>query len=183
MTQLQMKSGEYVWPYEPWLFTPRIDDIAWHLSGIYRFTGLTRLTVAQHSCLVADNVPEKDRLWALLHDAPEAYVGDMASPLKHANTPHAKARRDDEQRLMERICDTFGLSQSEPKSVRQADARMAVTERRDLLPDDPHWRERPGWAVLADVEPYEFRIVEWGPTAACYRFLTRYAELAQAVAA
>lgn len=183
MTQLQMKSGEYVWPYEPWLFTPRIDDIAWHLAGIYRFTGLTRYTVAQHSCLVADNVPARDRLWALLHDAPEAYVGDMASPLKHANNAQAQERREAEERLMDRICDTFGLARSEPKSVRLADARMAVTERRDLLPDDPDWRERPGWVALADVEPYEFRVVEWGPSAARYHFLSRFAQLAQAVAA
>lgn len=183
MTQVPMHSGEYVWPCEPDLWTPRIDDIAWHLSGIYRFNGLTRLTVAQHSWIVSENVPDKDKLWAILHDSPEAYWGDMAAPLKHSNTLWARQRRQAEERLMDRICDTFHLPREEPKSVRAADRRAVVTERRDLLPYDPQWATRPGWQGYADVEPFPERIETWSPELARTMFVARFAVLAQAGAA
>lgn len=58
-------------------------DIAHALARITRFTGHGDrcFTVAQHSVMVHDlaRVP-----WALLHDAAEAYIGDVSSPLKMA---------------------------------------------------------------------------------------------------
>jgi hypothetical protein len=183
VTEIQMASGVYVRPYEPWTFTPRIEDVARHLAGIYRFGGLTRLTVAQHSVHVADLVPPADRLWALLHDAPEAYVGDMAAPLKHANSVYAAERREIEEQLMRRICETFGLPLEEPASVRRADAQIAVTERRDLLPPDPRWRLREGWAVYADIVPLSLQLEEWSPQRAEDEFLARFENLTGRVAA
>lgn len=69
-----------------------IHDIAWSLSRQSRFNGHTSgsisYSVAQHSCWVATRVlhETKDRhaaLYALLHDAHEAYIGDIVSPLKN----------------------------------------------------------------------------------------------------
>jgi hypothetical protein len=59
-----------------------IEDIAHALSNVCRFTGHTKrfYSVAEHSCLVSalcDN-----RLEGLLHDASEAYMSDLSSPLK-----------------------------------------------------------------------------------------------------
>jgi uncharacterized protein len=63
-------------------------DIARHLSKINRFTGASTLpfSVAQHSCLVANillrlNTPQL-ALWGLLHDAHEAYTGDITGPAR-----------------------------------------------------------------------------------------------------
>lgn len=61
-----------------------IRDIARHLSIINRFSGATKApySVAQHSLYVSMLVPEAWQLHALLHDAHEAYLGDINTPLK-----------------------------------------------------------------------------------------------------
>jgi hypothetical protein len=66
----------------------RIDlrDVAHALARIGRFTGHGDqiFTDAQHSVLVCDLAPAHLKRWALLHDAEEAYVGDVSSPMKEA---------------------------------------------------------------------------------------------------
>lgn len=61
-------------------------DMAHALSQICRFTGHCPgfYTVAHHSLLVARLVEPGLQLEALMHDAHEAYVGDMSTPLKEA---------------------------------------------------------------------------------------------------
>jgi uncharacterized protein len=61
-----------------------ITDIASALSKLCRFGGNTTefYSVAQHSVLVALIAPENCKLEALMHDATEAYLGDVISPLK-----------------------------------------------------------------------------------------------------
>ncbi|RYF85792.1 MAG: hypothetical protein EOO03_12755, partial [Chitinophagaceae bacterium] len=62
-----------------------INDIATALSRIPRFGGHTCAfySVAQHSVLVAALAPDYLKKEALLHDAAEAYLGDVIKPLKH----------------------------------------------------------------------------------------------------
>lgn len=64
-----------------------IEDIARHLSIINRFTGAIRFpySVAQHSLYVSMLLPESDQIHGLLHDAHEAYIGDISTPLKHSS--------------------------------------------------------------------------------------------------
>jgi len=59
-------------------------DIAHGLARIQRFHGQTYLpcSVARHSLVVASIVPDEYKLEALLHDAHEAYVGDVVMPVK-----------------------------------------------------------------------------------------------------
>lgn len=61
-----------------------ISDIAKSLSKICRFGGHTNIfySVAQHSCLVASLITEPLMMEGLLHDASEAYLGDVIKPLK-----------------------------------------------------------------------------------------------------
>lgn len=66
-----------------------LDDIAWHLAHINRFTGAGKyiLSVAQHSSWMHDRFMEEGNerlaLLALLHDAHETYTGDISSPFKN----------------------------------------------------------------------------------------------------
>lgn len=61
-----------------------INDIAHHLAMICRFGGATDefYSVAQHSVIVSRYVEKEYQFAALLHDASEAYLGDMVEPLK-----------------------------------------------------------------------------------------------------
>ncbi len=63
-----------------------IRDIAHSLSHLCRFCGHTNIfySVAQHCLLVSEKIPggPEVKLAALLHDASEAYVGDLPGPLK-----------------------------------------------------------------------------------------------------
>jgi len=93
-----------------------IRDIAHALSNQCRFTGhVSRFySVAQHSILVSDLVAlsggsfEQQR-HALMHDASEAYLSDVAAPFKK----EIPGYHDAEELIEKRICDKFNLA---PKS-------------------------------------------------------------------
>lgn len=108
-----------------------VEDIAHALSQIIRFTGHARApyTVAQHSLLVAELVPPQHRLWALLHDASEAYLGDVASPLKSL-LPQYQELEEGFQRI---IAGRFDLPWPMPREVKDADRAALMMEKRDLL--------------------------------------------------
>ncbi len=114
-------------------------DIAAGLSRICRWSGQTSefYSVAEHSVRVAQLVPPEHRLQALLHDAPEAYIGDMARPLKDL-CPDFRAV---EAKLWEAIAEKFGVAVELSEEVKAADDVMLVTERRDLMPNADDW----GW--------------------------------------
>lgn len=82
---IQTKSGRKFWLDKPDYDSIDIEDIAHALSNICRFTGHTSrlFSVAEHSIGVSFLLPDKLKLAGLLHDAAEAYIGDINTPLKH----------------------------------------------------------------------------------------------------
>lgn len=169
-------SGVKFWPADPLPEEVRIEDIAHALSRQCRFAGHVRefYSVAQHSVLVADNVPPADKLAGLLHDAAEAYVVDIQSPVKW--TLREFADRDDavnyydwlEARVFETIARRFGISNILPKSVKEADLRALFTERRDLRGPAVDLWEGEG------TPPFPDPIVALAPDAARALFLERF---------
>lgn len=73
-----------------------IEDIARGLSNISRWGGQSRerISVAQHSCIVAHLAPHPLRPVALMHDATEAYLGDVIRPIKNIIKPLYKPLED-----------------------------------------------------------------------------------------
>jgi 5'-deoxynucleotidase YfbR-like HD superfamily hydrolase len=119
-----------------------IRDIAHALSQIGRFGGHTQefYSVAQHSILVSENVPPGDALQALLHDAAEAYIGDMVRPLKRSGAMQPFIECED--RLMVAIAQRFGIDSDISPAVKLADNRALFTEQRDLMGREPKpWQD------------------------------------------
>jgi hypothetical protein len=148
-------TGRRFWPMDPRADEIDPRDIAHALSLQCRFSGMCNsfFSVAEHSIRVADVVKANGadattELWALLHDASEAYLMDMPRPLKH--TPgFASGYLAAEIKLMKVIAERFGLDWSKyPHEVEVADQVLLATERRDLMGAECKW-EVPG------VEPLE----------------------------
>lgn len=167
--------GNCVHPLSPKPGEIDIEDIARSLSQQCRFLGHTEAiySVAQHSVLVSEIVPCEDALWGLLHDASEAYLGDLPSPIKRE--PEMSFYRVVEGRLMLAVCHKFGLPAEMPQSVMAADKIILATEFRDVTTvDDLDWIIREcGHA------PLDRRITPWPPVVAEDRFLARFRELAK----
>jgi uncharacterized protein len=109
-----------------------IDDVAAHLAKINRFVGATHreYTVAEHCLLGLEFCTRGARLEYLMHDSPEAYLGDVSGPLKRLFG--MRFYRDLEESWRLAIAERFGLKQKTPAEVHEIDQRMLVTEQRDL---------------------------------------------------
>lgn len=89
MNQIRTYAGrQWIDPLDPGEFFPFIEDIALSLSRQRRYLGHTKTpwTVGQHSLVCyryAKLVAPEARRHALFHDAAEAYLGDIVSPVKH----------------------------------------------------------------------------------------------------
>jgi len=152
-----------------------IIDIAHSLANQCRFTGHVRefYSVAQHSVLVAeyvmDDLDGSSRLGlsGLLHDASEAYLSDLARPVKHA-LGFGEAYREVEERLQRTISQAFHLKYPFPDIVIKVDDALLAAEQRDLMPRYRH---------IDALLDYPYPIAGWLPEMAKARFLALYTEL------
>lgn len=119
-------TGQYVNPLNPDPDTICIDDIAHALSQICRFGGHLPYfySVADHSLAVSYSLPAEHVLAGLLHDASEAYLCDIPSPVKRMITGYAEA----EDRLMKVIAEKFGFPWPLPEVIKAEDRRQLQIE-------------------------------------------------------
>ncbi len=163
-------SGRYFNLLEPWLSSFSIYDIAHALAHICRFTGHTRVfySVAQHSVLVSRAVPHEHAMAGLLHDAAEAFIGDVSAPLK-AMLPDYRMVED---RVEAVVLGRFGLPPKLPPSVKAADLVLLHTERRDLMSE-----QTARWACGDAPQVLPLPIVPVPPAQGARMFLDRFFEL------
>ncbi|MGF6692685.1 hypothetical protein M2318_002757 [Metapseudomonas resinovorans] len=155
-------------------------DITHSLSMQCRFNGHTArfYSVAQHCYLVSDLVPAEHQLAALLHDATEAYVGDMVRPLKEGMRDHAHSHDvtclydEVERNVWLAICERFNLDPILPECVKRADLVALATEKRDLMPHHPE-----PWPCLEGIEPFAGIIDPWQPGHAAIHYQHRLLQL------
>ena len=173
---LQTVSGRRVNPFDPDPSQLDAGDIARALANQCRFGGHSRVfySVAQHSVIVSELVEARggdaeDVFAALMHDATEAYLGDMPHPLKH-RSPLGAAFKDAEDHLERALHERFGIKPDVPE-IKRADRALLATERRAFSSEDWHWPELDG------VEPLDLELTAWSPDEAAQAFAARYAEL------
>src|SRR6266700_4788978 len=98
---IQTAMGRKFWPMDPRSGEVFIDDIAHALSMLCRFGGhcIRFYSVAEHSVLLSRVAEPRFKLWALLHDASEAYLADVPRPVK----PALVGYKDAEERVQRAI--------------------------------------------------------------------------------
>lgn len=141
--------GNRFYPLQGRIDRVMIEDIAHGLAFQCRFNGQTRAfySVAQHSLMVSSLVPTHLKLAALLHDAAEAYVGDMVKPLKLL-LPQFEAI---EERVTGLIASTFKVDFGDYRAIKRADLVALATEKRDLMPhSDEAWQSLEGVSALPE---------------------------------
>lgn len=165
---IQTHSGIMVDLVEPTANMICIEDIAHALSQICRFTGHLNqfYSVAQHSLMVCDLLPDELKLTGLLHDAAEAYTGDMASPLKSLCREYRLIQENFEQV----IANKYNLVYPFPAEVKITDMQALVTEAEQLFLYYPYWIK--DYIKLLDIE-----IIPVGPIEAERLFMDKFNEL------
>lgn len=108
-----------------------LTDIAHGLSHLCRFTGQCDrfYSVAEHSVLVSQLVAPEHAFPALMHDAAEAFIGDVAKPLKILLPEYAII----EERMEAAIAKRFILPYPMHPDIKKADLQMLAVERRALF--------------------------------------------------
>lgn len=178
---MQTHTGVAFYPLSPRAEDVSPLDIAHSLAMQCRYNGHVKrfYSVAEHCVLMADFIIDGSdirdaetarelALWALLHDAAEAYIGDMVRPLK-LHMP-AFRRADDDVTAV--IADRFGLvSRTIPPEVKAIDTRILLDERAALLGTPP------GEWTMEGMQPLGVKIHAWDPERAKREYMLRLVEL------
>ena len=137
-----------------------MEDIAHALALTNRFQGHTArpYSVAEHSLLVLKiardtlGLDVHGQMYALMHDAHEAYTGDQSSPSK---VVIGGAWRAFETRFQHLVSMRFGFHRgmvAYHEEVKQADLLALALERQQLMPSHrPDGHPCQAWPVLADI--------------------------------
>jgi hypothetical protein len=136
---LMDSKGNFIKPFNLECTTLDLEVVGLALCRIKRFFGQTRLSVAQHSVNMARifiYLDEKELAkQALLHEVAEAFMGDLASPLKRA-FPMFK---EIEESLIKKTFKCYGLSYPMANAVHILDKQMMIDEAVVHMPKQDYW--------------------------------------------
>lgn len=169
--QIRLRSGAWLNLLDPGSSNFTIDDIAHGLAHTCRYAGQADgfYSVAEHSILVSE-VAQGHEYAALLHDAAEAFIGDVTAPLKRLLPEYKRLEKSIEAVIFER----FNVGEVHA-DVKKADLAVLAAEQAELMPEGTDF-----WTVEAGVCPAAIRIERMPPEIAKNRFLARYRELTKA---
>lgn len=170
---MQTFTGRQFWPLDPRAEEIFIEDIAHSLSMQCRYAGHSILfySVAEHSVLLSQNAPADLQLWALLHDAAEAYILDVIRPLK----PNLPGYVEAEAHVMVEVCARFGLPFLMPKEVKRLDGAILRDEAmQNMAPCVTPW-------TFPEPEPLGVKLQFWTPAQAEAEFLRAFYSLTGSV--
>ncbi len=167
---IQTYSGRSFYLLDPSPEDVDIADVAHALANLCRYTGhcLDFYSVAQHCVHVSEICDPNHALDGLLHDAAEAYVTDLSTPLKSVLPQY----RLIEAGVHAAIAERFGIDSVIPSCVRRADRAVLFAEVRDNMGPS-----RQQWDLTGSPAP-GLLIRPWSPDEAKGLFLTRFEELA-----
>lgn len=139
MTQIRLRGGRQFDFARPETTPLTIDDIAWGLSRELRYSNQSHhgLSVAEHCIRGAGLpfVPDEFKLGILLHDASEAVMRDIASPLKDLLPDYRMV----EYRVQGSIYKSFGIKAPPLELIHQVDDAMREWEMDFLFDEDAEY--------------------------------------------
>lgn len=174
---IETYSGDRFYFLKPETQLFKIEDIAHALSMTCRFTGHCKefYSVAEHSWHVArmlDGCPIEIQLAGLMHDASEAYLTDISSPMK-SHLPDYKIMED---KLLEALFAQFGLEYPMHPAIKQADTAMLSTEAHYMLTTGGNTWDM--WKSVRRPAPNAlYRPINMPPPQAKQLFLDKFKEL------
>lgn len=180
MSWIQTYTGKKFYPLDPDPDLLDIRDIAHALSLQCRYIGHTSrfYSVAEHSTRISNQLSPKwvQSAWGLVHDASEAYLGDVARPIKMH--PAMQAYRDAEKHLQGVIVKWLGLPPEEPPEVKALDVEILGTEAPELLGRvHPDWASTTATGELPPAWPGVGKLLGWHPEMAEMLFRARFTDL------
>lgn len=148
-------------------------DIAHALARIPRFNGHTRdnYSVAQHSVFVSHLVKPDQALYGLLHDAHEAYLGDLLKPFLMEYPGLREAFLEARNRFDKVIFEKFRVVVEDEDDLAIADEQALATEARDLFRVNPV----ESWGL--QLGPVRARVFPWDHRRARSEFMNRFRAL------
>lgn len=168
-TSILLHNGDFFDFQDPFNHEFDIESIATALSNLCRYTGhVTRFySVAEHCYLVSLLVPEQFALEGLMHDASEAFCGDVSSPLKQLLPDYKYI----EENVQEAIARYYNLQYPFPPCIKEADKIAYVTERKTVGDTgiDALWH--------TNVKPDKIKVVGYTPATARKLFINRFRSL------
>lgn len=177
---MYVSTGRLFFPCDPRPEEVDIQDIAVGCSRAFRFNGHTikPMSVAEHCWHASHLVPPELALEALLHDAAEAYIGDVIRPMK-ALPVYGALYLKIEKGIETAVAERFKLVYPWPAAVRRADEMLLHAEIAQNIKSKRggvHF-ERAVYDREKEM-PVEFSLHHWDSATAMTMFTARFAELA-----
>lgn len=180
----QTYSGRAYHPLDPNPNEVDLIDIAHGLAYQCRFNGQCRsfYSVAEHSFWVSEIMYTESgkpgaALAGLLHDAAEAYIGDMVRPIKRSLPRFYEIERLNMMAIYAglKVPVEAGM-ETWAEAIKEADLVMLATERRELMSDPPM-----PWVAVERVEALDMRLFPLSPEQAERKFIARFNTLMGAI--